>query len=328
MKLITYKFNQENAWNFQELKLKKQNLIVGRTGSGKSRFLNTILSFSYMFYRSVNDFKSGTWELEFKLDENEADNYFYSIEIRDKVLLSESLKRGETSLLVNDGTSITIGEKHIEGFSPEIFGLKAFQNHENFRDIVEAFRSIFIRRHSPGEGKKTLGVIPRSELNKIIDEKSFADTLLSSDSVNPEMGFYYLSQFKQEILDEFKECFTSMFEGVQDLDLKNVSDFPSIKVQGISEVDLFVLAIKENNQWIPKVELSSGMNRFLEALVDIYVPPSNSIIIYDEFENGLDPLIIEDLMELFIEKASGRQYIFTSHHPYIIDKICTSIVFA
>jgi predicted GTPase len=46
MKILEYKFSDE-IWDFQKICFQDINLIVGDSGSGKTRLLNTIFNFGY-----------------------------------------------------------------------------------------------------------------------------------------------------------------------------------------------------------------------------------------------------------------------------------------
>ena len=68
MKLLTYKFSQLNAWVFDEIKFNNFNLIVGRTGVGKTRLINTIDNFSKLFSPKGHELYDGNWEFKFTLN--------------------------------------------------------------------------------------------------------------------------------------------------------------------------------------------------------------------------------------------------------------------
>lgn len=59
-----------DEWEFQDTKLNGVNLLVGASGSGKTRYLNSIFNISSSIVQG-QPFRSGRWELIVKTDEYE-----------------------------------------------------------------------------------------------------------------------------------------------------------------------------------------------------------------------------------------------------------------
>ena len=59
-----------DKWEFQDTKLNGVNLLVGASGSGKTRYLNSIFNISSSIVQG-QPFRSGRWELIVKTDEYE-----------------------------------------------------------------------------------------------------------------------------------------------------------------------------------------------------------------------------------------------------------------
>jgi len=323
MIITKYSYNEESTWNFQQLNLQDLNLIVGKTSSGKTRIINTLINFSKLFKQDKGELRAGNWEIGFKLNKDDVIEYNYKLSInRQQNITSEKLEKNGTTLLEFDGNTLVIENDRIEGLSPQMMALKTFSRKMNFEEIISNFQDIFLRRHNPGVGKEGNELTSLKKLSLLKDEETFLKAIRKSDTISPETGFYFLKKFDKKNFDELKKAFSTCFPCATDIDLLPIEEVPSIRVDDIIDKEkLYCVCIKEQGQWIPRFEVSSGMHRFIEALVDIYTPPHNSIIIYDEFENGLDPFVIGALVDIYLEKLFEHQYIFTSHHPYIIDKI-------
>ena len=63
-----YKGAPSDEWEFQETELNNVNLIVGASGSGKTRYLNTIFNVSSSIVHG-QPFRSGYWRLTVKTEE-------------------------------------------------------------------------------------------------------------------------------------------------------------------------------------------------------------------------------------------------------------------
>jgi len=60
----------------------------------------------------------------------------------------------------------------------------------------------------------------------------------------------------------------------------------------------------------------------LLMLTDLYLLPSEgAIYLIDEYENSLGINSIDFFPNILLEEESNSQFIITSHHPYIINKI-------
>jgi ABC-type bacteriocin/lantibiotic exporter with double-glycine peptidase domain len=53
----------------------------------------------------------------------------------------------------------------------------------------------------------------------------------------------------------------------------------------------------------------------------LYLCPDNSVILIDEFENSLGINCIDEVVFQMLASERDLQFIITSHHPYIINKI-------
>ncbi|NQT26088.1 ATP-binding protein [candidate division KSB1 bacterium] len=67
--------------------------------------------------------------------------------------------------------------------------------------------------------------------------------------------------------------------------------------------------------------LSSGMQKTLLILTDVHTLPPGSIYLIDEYENSLGVNSVNFFPNLLLEEDFKIQFLITSHHPYIINKI-------
>jgi len=78
----------------------------------------------------------------------------------------------------------------------------------------------------------------------------------------------------------------------------------------------------KNHIYLPN--LSSGMLKVLLIVTDILTLPDDAIYIIDEYENSLGENAIDFLPALLLEQQGNKQFLITSHHPYLINKIPVS----
>jgi predicted ATPase len=84
-----------------------------------------------------------------------------------------------------------------------------------------------------------------------------------------------------------------------------------------------IIQFKEQyvEKWITQNEMSSGMLRTFLHISEMFLFSKGTVILIDEFENSLGVNCINVLTEDLVFENSRLQFIATSHHPYIINKI-------
>jgi predicted ATPase len=100
--------------------------------------------------------------------------------------------------------------------------------------------------------------------------------------------------------------------GVEDLRFEYGAEdslwFPSVKEAG-------------TNERMPLADLSFGTLTILALLTIIHHPDRPELILFRNIEHAIHPRGIEPLIETMrrISAEHGVQFIFTSHHPYVLD---------
>lgn len=68
-------------------------------------------------------------------------------------------------------------------------------------------------------------------------------------------------------------------------------------------------------------DISNGMLKTIYYIVELFTMSEDSLVLIDEFENGLGVNCIDLLSELMLSERNDLQFIITSHHPKIINAI-------
>ena len=69
--------------------------------------------------------------------------------------------------------------------------------------------------------------------------------------------------------------------------------------------------------------MTSGMVKTLFQLASVLFSRNGSVFLIDEFENSLGANCVDLVTDFLIESSSDRQFIMTSHHPYVINHVST-----
>jgi len=80
--ITSYEFigPEGDSWHFHQTELKQVNLLVGLSGAGKTRLLNTIFNIA-LFISTGEPFRRGTWKIDFTV--NDKDYYWEYIGVRE-----------------------------------------------------------------------------------------------------------------------------------------------------------------------------------------------------------------------------------------------------
>ena len=93
--------------------------------------------------------------------------------------------------------------------------------------------------------------------------------------------------------------------------------------------DMYCMEITTYGKRLHQKDISNGMLKTIYYIVELYTTSKNSLIIIDEFENGLGINCLDAISELIRFERPDLQFIITSHHPKIIgnfDYTCWKII--
>ena len=124
------------------------------------------------------------------------------------------------------------------------------------------------------------------------------------------------------IFEDITDAYLDIFPYVEKLKIENQS-FTLKDDPDSTEFGQNMLMIKEAGvaEWIPHDEMSSGMLKTFLQLAYLYLSPTGTIFLIDEFENGFGVNCINSISEWLVNPEFNHQFIITSHHPYIINNI-------
>lgn len=329
MKISCYELTRvrPDEWSFDSTELRKVNLLVGDSGTGKTRFLNTIVNFA----KQATDDKlkfTGNWKVDFDIA---GSSYIWKITVAgkdadnpDAFVESERLFRADDAanpiLCRDEDGSFFQGEK-LPRLSSQISSLTLFQEEDEIRDIRRGFRSIVARRFSGDALNENFSHF-RSVAPDTVKRLLASGDLLELQEA--DVGYHYkmhiLSKSHPELYGEVLKLYKEAFPYVTDFSFR---DFQDVMSGSSFPFKAPVLVMKERhvNNWIPVTDVSSGMKKLFLLILDTYLLQDGGLLIVDEYENSLGVNAINFLPELLHNIDSDCQFIITSHHPYIINSI-------
>jgi AAA15 family ATPase/GTPase len=329
MRIVEYKVNAGEGLlpddlQFSSITFKQLNLIVGDSGTGKTRLLNTIFNVASMVRQKK--IYIGKWDMIIEhLNHTYRWNLQTSKDDNDRAfILLESV-----SILASDGKEQTIinrtpdrflyEDKVVPKLSTTESSISLFQNDDIIKPLYEGL-GLILRRSFSGpdlEISASLEPIPQPLLKKIEKYRRMNDVFWAELSLSSRL--YILQKHFSDVYKNIKRLFINTFPFIIELDVKSADTFG---IQSAGIVPIVALKEKHVSKWIPISQFSSGMRKVLLILTDIFtMPREGGIYLIDEYENSLGINAINFFPSILSETDTPIQYIITSHHPYIIGNI-------
>ncbi len=328
IKKLTYSDNIQK-WQLSSIDFDNLTLLVGISGAGKTQILNSILSLRDI---ASGESKNGVeWCIEF-VDENNTykwEGKFESIEGRIDEMFSfseedevksklewESISTNGKIISKRNSTEITFEKKKMPKLAFDKSIIYLFKEEDSIKSIYEGFEKIVFRDHTRKEG--TFNRFPFNDLKTNMSKYETLDDIRESKlDTHQKLACLYKNQKSafQEIVDRYIDVFPHI-ENVKMEALKNENIHSFFK-----EVPILQFKEKGLDKWIYENRMSSGMIRTFIHISEMFLLSDGTLVLIDEFENSLGVNCIDILTEDLIFENNRLQFIVTSHHPYIINKI-------
>lgn len=317
------------GWEIKSIEFDKLSLLVGISGVGKTKILQSILNL-----RNIALGQTGVsgleWELHFKIDTddfiwrgkfkndvssfNEVVSNLYSnpneMYGNKPIFESESLLKNNILIFDRKEERALFNGKEVPKVSSSNSLLNIFSSEEIISEVVNAFRYIYLidsRVESSFLIPLSMSSSNDSNYQSIEDVRKLNTPVLNK--------LYLVSKYFKNEFEKIKEEFIETFEQVEDIRFFHVFN------KAFKE-EFITLQLKEkNSNWINQESISLGMLKSLIYIAEMSLLPDGTVILIDEFENSLGVNCIDSIADYIIFGNRDLQFIITSHHPYIINSI-------
>ena len=331
MKLESVKYqNISQEWGFDKIDFFKLTLLVGISGVGKTQILQAILAIKRIALgHSIN---GASWDVEFsKLNNNKyrwvgefeknEDESELIIDFFDDKSEKPKPKRKKERIFVNkkliidrDNSKFEFKENEMPKLNSTESAIYILKEEEEIKEAYENFKLIVYRDHTQKEGIRYGGLSIEKLKTKF---KTFEDIKQSDLDTMYKLALTY--DVSTNVFNEIKDRFIEVFPQVEDIRIEPIkeNEFSTF----VFEATVIQIKEKKVKKWISQNRISSGMLRTLLHISEMYLWNTGTVILIDEFENSLGINCIDVLTEDVIHENDEIQFIATSHHPYIINKI-------
>jgi ABC-type transport system involved in cytochrome c biogenesis ATPase subunit len=331
MKLSSVSFiNREQEWEFEKVDLFDLTLLVGVSGVGKTQILKAIYKLTHIANGSSEN--GAKWEVEFQtlkgnkytwkgeFETLNSNNNLFENFLEDETekvkpkIINEVVLLNDLIIVERDSNKFTFNNVEMPKLISTESAIHILKEEELIKDAYDSFKLILFRDHTQKEGIR-FGNLSIEKLKG--KYQKFEDIKESDLDTLHKLALTY--DISKETFDEIKERFIDVFPQIEDIKVEPIRDneFSNFIFEAT------VIQIKETNvnRWIPQNRISSGMLRTLMHIAEMYLWSEGTVILIDEFENSLGLNCIDVLTEDLVYENNNIQFIATSHHPYIINKI-------
>ena len=333
MKIISIEYNDiEQEWGFGKISLFDLTLLVGVSGVGKTQILQSIYALKKIANgASLNgvkwdidfqtlDGKSFSWKGEFENIINNS-NFMSSVladednKIEPKIVFEELQEIKSKNLIISRNLDkFFFNNVELPKLNSSESAINILKEEEQIKEIFENFRLIILRDHTQKEGMR----YSRLSIEKLKKEYDSFDKIKKSD-LNTVDKLALTYDISKDVFKEISERFIDVFPQIEEVKVEPIKEDEFSNF--IFEVTVIQIKEKSVNKWIPHNRMSSGMLRTLLHIAEMYLWNDGTVILIDEFENSLGLNCIDVLTEDLLYANTNIQFIATSHHPYIINKV-------
>jgi hypothetical protein len=310
-----------DPWHFLSTQFDHINLLVGATGSGKTRFLNTLFNFASSVVKG-SPFRSGKWILTASAEGNQY-HWTYEGNYQDMVIERELLllgnEKGKEEIIV-DRTREEF--KFLNNPLPRLQRNVSSVSLLKEEPIIQPLYRLF--SHMERRSFHDVGLRDAVSLQGVSDEfiKKLTDTpdleLIWGEELPVSAKMYVLEECFPRLYKLAIEFFFQVFPLMKDAKFQFVKSPLTVG----ERIPMFTVKEKGVDRWIPISELSSGMQKVLLIVTDILtLPGESSIYLIDEYENSLGVNAIDFLPSFLLDHAGRNQFFITTHHPFLINNM-------
>ncbi|MFY0574204.1 AAA family ATPase [Cystobacter fuscus] len=331
LKSLTFE-DKRTGWRLESLRLDRFNLLVGASGVGKTRILRAIRSVAYIGL-DLPDWHTSPGARFDVHCEHAGQDYRWQFDSAARflapgddegsaappvgsksVVLQESLHSNMEGLLVQrDQDRFLFKNKELPMLNRSASALQLLDE-PSIVQLRRAFGS-YILGALEAQGA-VYAIVNPERLVRIFGSP---ELLIGLGGLPPVAKAFVLQEGYVDEFKKLKQLFIDIFPTIEDVAV----DRQESGVLKGSQRERLSFKLKERGvpSWIDGSDISSGMVRTLNHLVDLMLAPAGTVVLIDEFENSLGVNCMGPLTDFILSRANDLQFIITSHHPYIINNI-------
>lgn len=311
------------------LKIEKINfnkditLLVGLSGVGKTQVLNVV---EYSLNLAVDKdiilrpyrvgmgilIDNDEYEWFYEINEVSKDELIINEEGRYEFSFEKLLRNGKIIFERKNEKVSVIGYDKVPQPKKDESLILQYSEDENFEILISGIRKLY----SVEIELAVRGGIRSESFSRL--KSKVIDTIKNEKNVEFRAFSHLPVALKLYIAKRYyPELYIKIFEAVKELFI----EIEDIDVEEDSIREMYLVSIQVYGKKLLQHDISNGMLKTIYYIVELFTMSKDSLVLIDEFENGLGVNCIDLLSELMLSERNDLQFIITSHHPKIINAI-------
>lgn len=323
-------WKKKSGWVLNEARFESLTLMVGVSGVGKTKVLDAIVTLRDMVCgKSYNGIK---WRAVF-LDANQSE-IVWEGETEETKDFFDLRQAPFCSLFEEEEPEFTFLRETVHINNEEIFRrsdsgafykgtpIVKLQKTKSLLHLLQEEDVIGLREKISRIYKKEhrIGPVNKNVISKYSKLKT-VESIIGEDSLSLSMKLFLISEEQPSLFEKIKADFLEIFPFVEDIKFSTPDFLCCASYNPVPEMQVLQLKEKKSDLWVCIWDFSSGMHKTIGLLSAIYLTLKGSIFLVDEFENTFGVNCIDAIASKILSSSPENQFILTSHHPYIINKI-------
>lgn len=302
-------------------------LLVGLSGVGKTQILNAI---EYSLKLAINknirlepfavnlcvEIENDEYVWEYKIEQDPVEDIIETREIK-YIFTYEKLTKNKTQTVAyRNGEEVQVfGYEKVPNPKRDESLLVQYSEDDFFRPVIVGITKLY-----PIEVDIDVrGAIDRESFNMF--KAKIKQSMQNNQQISFEKYSHLPVTLKLYIVKEFfPEKYAEIFDAVKELFM----EVNSIDIVEDTSREVYMVAIDVYGKKLMQHEISNGMLKTIYYIVELVTMSNDSLVLIDEFENGLGVNCIDVLAEILLDERKDLQFIITSHHPKIINQISSN----
>lgn len=298
-------------------------LLVGLSGVGKTQILNAVEYSLNLAVRKdvimrpyfVNmgiEIDGDIYEWAYKISGIEKEDILFENQEEYCIQYEKLIKNGDVIFERCDEDIRVMGYDKVPQPKKDESLLSQYSEDEEFEKLISGIRKLYsvemelaVRGGIKSElfSKLKVRVVEIIRKGDNVPFKTFSHLPVA-------MKIYIVKHYYKDIYIKIFDAVKELFMEIEDIDVVEDEDR-----------EMYLVAIQVYGKKLLQHDISNGMLKTIYYIVELFTMSDNSLVLIDEFENGLGVNCIDLLSEILLFERKDLQFIITSHHPKIINGI-------